>query len=266
MVHHRTQSCVRKANELLNSDDPDALRYASLQLRMAIEYVFYELLPLYRDELPDDITSKWQPKQIIDAILECDPTADQDAEIAISQSGVCDDGGDSSVVMVKQTKAPSKKLLKKHYHRLGFYLHAPVDLQQPEEAKWRKGLTNAIDALADFEEAKIRCNIRPLVEFDCDACGRTLRRNRHGVEATKEMRCLNPKCNAVYDVQVDDNETRWQLRQGHYDCPYCNEANHFSVGGIKDGTPITCGKCSKRVVVHSRFALAPIDGDSKEMA
>lgn len=266
MVHHKTQSCVRKANELLASDDPDALRYASLQLRMGIEYVFYDLLPLYRDELPDDITSKWQPKQIMDAILECDPTADQDARIAIGPSGAFEDGSDATDVMVKETKAPSKKLLKKHYHRLGFYLHAPVNLRQPDEEKWRKDLTKAIDALADFDDSKILFNVRPLVEFDCDVCGRRLRRNRHGVEASKEMRCLDPKCNALYDVKLNGDETRWQLRQGHYDCPYCNETNYFSVGGMKDGMPITCGNCKKRVAVRSQFALQAIDGDPKEEA
>ena len=114
MVYQRTQSCVRKAKELIEEDDADSLRYASLQLRMGIEYVFYELLKMYRDELPDDITAKWQPKQIIDAILECDPSADQDAKVAIGPSGSLDPGGDVSQALLYQTKAPSKKLLKKH--------------------------------------------------------------------------------------------------------------------------------------------------------
>lgn len=45
---------------------------------MGIEWLFYELIPLYRDELRDDITGRWRPQEIIDALFECDPSADQD--------------------------------------------------------------------------------------------------------------------------------------------------------------------------------------------
>ena len=75
MPHAETQSCLQKAESLIEIGDADSFRYASLQLRMGIEYLFYELIPLYRDELPDDILTKWQPKDVLDAVLACDPSA-----------------------------------------------------------------------------------------------------------------------------------------------------------------------------------------------
>src|SRR5688572_29294296 len=125
MVHAKTIECVRKAGSLIEAGDADSLRYATLQLRMGIEYLFYELIPSYKDELPDDIMSKWQPKQIIDALLECDPLVDKDARIAITAAGA------SSPALVLRSKAVNKGILKDHYHRLGSFLHAPVDLVDP---------------------------------------------------------------------------------------------------------------------------------------
>jgi len=49
----KTQKCVEKAKALM-ADSPDAhsMAYATLQLRMGVEYLFYEIRNLYRDELP----------------------------------------------------------------------------------------------------------------------------------------------------------------------------------------------------------------------
>lgn len=228
---------------------------------MGIEYLFYELLSQYRDELPDDITSKWQPKQIIDAILECDPTADQDAKLLIGKPGAFDNDEVPADVLVKETKAPNKRLLKKHYHRLGFYLHAPVDLQPPDETKWREDLQKAADVLSDYDSTKILVNFRELIQFSCTCCGREIRRNRNGVEATKEMRCLDPKCGAIYDVEVAGDKWRWRIREAHFDCPNCQASGSISAGDIREGTQTNCRSCGRRLGVRSNFVIELLDVD-----
>ena len=87
MSHQHTIDCVEKAEKLILEQNEDAYRYATLQLRMGIEYLFYELVPLYKDELPENILTRWRPQQILDAILDCDPNADQDSAIAFVPSG-----------------------------------------------------------------------------------------------------------------------------------------------------------------------------------
>jgi hypothetical protein len=111
MVHTKTVTCLQKTEALIANPSDDTLRYATLQLRMGIEFLFYELIPLYKEELPDDIaTTKWRPNEIIDALLECNPDADQDARIAIipSQSGA----EANTPAIVKDAKAPNKRLLR----------------------------------------------------------------------------------------------------------------------------------------------------------
>src|SRR5262245_53469429 len=127
MAHALTIACVEKAEKMLRNDDLDSFRYASLQLRMAIEYLFYELVPLYKDELPADIlTTTWKPQQILAAILECDPDANKDTRMVFAPSGML--GNPDAPHLVLESKAPTKALLSAHWHRLGSYLHAPVTL------------------------------------------------------------------------------------------------------------------------------------------
>lgn len=260
MVHYLTHQCVERAKALLEDSKQESLRYASLELRMGIEYLFYEILPLYSEELPDDITSKWQPQKIIDAILECDPDADKDSRMILSPHRTTEDGLKRSAIQFQQ-KAPTKKLLRKYYHRLGFYLHSPIDLQQPDESKWRADLDKTIEALTEYKTSQIISNIRVLVEIECSYCGREIKRNKKGVEESGEMRCLDPKCGAIYDVSVDGDKVHWQAKQGHYDCPYCKERNYFSIGHLQDGFNVECVKCSKKIVAKSSFILHPADGE-----
>jgi hypothetical protein len=258
MPHHETLACLRKAEPLIEAGDVDSLRYATLQLRMAIEYLFYELVPLYRQELPDDIlTAAWQPQRILDALLECDPHADKDGRIAIGPSEGIGEPGWADFMM--ESKAPNKKLLKKHYHRLGFYLHAPVDLVDPSLEKWRNELEKAAASLSEFKSGQVLSNFRKLIDFECVVCKRMIYRNKLGVEATGEMQCLNPECKATYDVRLEGELTHYSLRQESFDCRYCGTKNYVPAAKIVDGVPITCVECEKRVVVRSSFRLQPLD-------
>ena len=74
-IHHRAMAHLEKAKALITQDDEDSLRYAALEIRYCIEYLFYELIPLYKEELPDDVmTGKvWKPGDIIAMISEIDP-------------------------------------------------------------------------------------------------------------------------------------------------------------------------------------------------
>ncbi len=260
MVHAATMACVQKAESLIAQGSADSMRYATLQLRMGIEYLFYELIPLYREELPDDIcTSKWRPQEIIDSLLECNPDVDKDARIAIGDSDA--EGNLSSPAIVREVKSPNKRLLRQHYHRLGSYLHAPVNLVQPEIAKWKSELDKALGCLKEYKNDQMLANIGPKVKIPCE-CGRVIKRNLHGVNVTGEMKCPNPQCRAVFDVRVENNQTHFTMRQTTYECPFCHTDNFVPTGRICDGMPITCAKCEKRVVVRSRFALELLDAQS----
>lgn len=220
MPHAETIACVEKAKALLKNGDADSLRYASLQLRMAIEYLFYELVPLYREELPEDILKSWQPQKILDAILECDPDADQDAKYMLAPAGELENP--DSPKMVLESKAPNKRLLKKHYHRIASYLHAPTNLVAPDLTAWKNDLENAVAALEEYKSGQAISNIRVLVETKC-VCGKSIKRNKQGVEASGIMQCHDPNCRAIVDVHFEGDTAHFKLREEWYDCPYCGD-------------------------------------------
>jgi hypothetical protein len=119
-----------------------------------------------------------QPRQIIDALLECDPLVDQDAKVAFSPSDP--QAGAAMPVLSKQAKAVNKRMLKEHYHRLGANLHAPVDLRDPDIKKWSSDLGKVIECLHNYTADQVLINVRPLVQIQC-ACGRTIKRNRRAL-------------------------------------------------------------------------------------
>jgi len=58
-------SCITRAKELLEKDDPISLRYACLEMRCCIEAICYDKAKLYRKHLTDDVIEKWQPIKLI---------------------------------------------------------------------------------------------------------------------------------------------------------------------------------------------------------
>jgi hypothetical protein len=67
---------LRAAKELVQARDLPSLRYACLELRFCIEALCYDVLPHYEAELPFDAVGKWQPRKVVEALLDVDPDSD----------------------------------------------------------------------------------------------------------------------------------------------------------------------------------------------
>jgi hypothetical protein len=148
MLNARTLECIEKAKELMAETSADSLRCATVELRIGIQYLLYQLISGYQDEVPDDIpSSKWRPLEIINALLEWEPHSDQDAAIGLSSASQLN-GAPTSV---KGGKASHKQLLKL-YHRLGSYLRAPASPGEHDLRKWRSDLKKTINALKQYQD------------------------------------------------------------------------------------------------------------------
>jgi DNA-directed RNA polymerase subunit RPC12/RpoP len=256
MPHLETIACVEKARKLIEVGDADSLHYASLQLRMGMEFLFYELVPLYKEELPDDVLTKWQPQQILNALLECDPDVGKDSRMAV---GVSDGPGlPLKVDTVFETKAPPIQMLKKHYHKLGSYLHAPVDLKNPSPEEWITYLGELISILAEYKRGQVLSNFRCLIDIECE-CGRTIKRNKRAIDSSGVMQCPDPKCRAVWDVHFEGDITHAKLRQDSFICHDCQTENFLNASKIKDKLRIDCVECGKKLLVRAAFRIIPLD-------
>ena len=256
-MHEATKTCVAKAVSLISNGGTDDLRYASIQLRMGIVHLFYELIPRYSDELPQDIVSKWQPRQILDALVECDPDVTKDASYVIRRE--LPGGSAGEPVLHGHQIAVSKRLLQKHYHKLGFYLHAPVDGKQPAAEKWKKFLQKTIDVLDKYNSTTI-ANFGVKFRIECD-CGCTFMRKSSAIRQNPVVKCLDPKCGAVFHCTFNEpNKVAVNPVERSIVCSHCDTENFFGVQHVRHDAEIVCVECEQKSRIVIAYCSERIDG------
>jgi hypothetical protein len=76
------ERCLERAEIEIAADDADRLKYAALELRMALEALTYDRSYAYADDLPSRAWKDWQPRKFMAALLNLDPGADKDCSLA----------------------------------------------------------------------------------------------------------------------------------------------------------------------------------------
>jgi hypothetical protein len=250
---------VTLARKLMAVEDAASLRYAALELRMAIERLFYSLLPSYREELPDDLMKVWQPKKIIDALIDCDPYVEQDYTVSIASE--LPNGGHGPVSRIGRYKAVDRKLLRQYYHKIGSFLHAPMRHEHKNLTKMQSFLNSAAQRIEEYcLETTIVSNFGVFHTVTC-VCGRTIKRNAQAVQKRPYIICPDEKCRAVFDLlNIDENNAVWKLRETKIVCPCCNTSNFVGTHLIADEARVACVECHKRYVIGSALFLRPEQG------
>ena len=124
---------ARAKDELASADD-ERLKYAALELRMAMESLTYDRALAYKDEFPPAEYQAWQPRKVMALLLEIDPNADKDSSLAFGIEpalGVTPDEMQSLGTECVLNMAT----IKRHYDALGSYLHVPTIKQRKDSAK-----------------------------------------------------------------------------------------------------------------------------------
>ncbi|HEY1600756.1 MAG TPA: hypothetical protein VGG64_14200 [Pirellulales bacterium] len=246
-MYQKTVLCVERATALLERGDEDSLRYACLQLRMGIERAFYALVPVYADELPTDILKRWQPKQVIDAITDCDPNAGKDVRLTILDS-------EERSLLARDQKAVTKHLIKEYWHKLGSFLHASMQHVDVDLPKLKLFLLDTIAALREFTTSNVIANIRRSVAVQCE-CGRTINRNAEALEIKPRVTCPDIRCGAMYDYAEKDGLLTFTPVVVFYDCPRCKTVNYLGAHRVSDDFVITCCECETKMRVQKEFVI-----------
>ena len=113
---------LKHSEEQLAKGTDESLKYAALELRMAMEALTYDRAAAYKDEFPPKEYETWQPRKVMAVLLEIDPMTDKDSSIAIGseeQYGV----PAPKMTSLGTEKVLGLKTLKWHYDALGSYLH-----------------------------------------------------------------------------------------------------------------------------------------------
>lgn len=109
---------LKRSKEELDTGDNERLKYAALELRMAMEALTYDRAFAYKDEFPPDEYETWQPIKVMSVLLEIDPTTDKNSSIAF---GLEERPGVPASVMqsLGEEKVLNMATLKSHYSALG---------------------------------------------------------------------------------------------------------------------------------------------------
>jgi len=246
---------LKKATDLLKSDDPDDLTYACLELRKCIEALSYELLTGYLSEMSLKALDTWQPDKVMKELLRMDPTADRSSRIRIRPEGRNGepDGNWQELGEDRRLKAPWAT---KAYHQLGSYLHVPTIKQEREgqsfDAVAARKRTEAIRAeLAHILEATIwNANFSVSVTFACTECEAPIKRRDAVLEKSEPIECGN--CGQLYDAEPRSGGSYFFIPHSFsWDCVVCKEPRTIIQSKAKDGVDVSCPKCGDKATLHA---------------
>jgi hypothetical protein len=246
---NKARRALERARAELNSNDEERLPYAALELRFAMEAITYDRAQAFKEELPYEEYSTWQPRKLVAVMAGIDPSIMKSSTLRI---GVEDQPGVPSKNMktIGTEFVLSAEDIKSHYDALGAGLHIPTMAQFQN------------DKLPDPVAVRARCNeIISIVDrvlssrmwnstfgvsshIDCLRCQKPIRRRMPRGVKTLEAECF--ECKAQYNVEEQaDGNVLWSPVTDEVPC-----ANKGCVGKlalwpneVRPGTYWTCKEC-----------------------
>ncbi len=257
------KSCIKRARKLIEEGTPESLRYACLEMRYCIEAICYEKASLYKNQLSESEIKTWQPKKLIEILLEFDPNVNDSHNLRMWSEN--EDGSKDQLVFSGHHKALPTSILRKHYNKLGSYLHTPTiskknktsTQQKSEELK--KYLELIILPIEESTKSTCISNFAVTVSTHCQKCGELLIRNCEKVKKDPLVVCPNINCRAEYDVAINNDGSTWQLRQLNLICPDCSSINYFDRHLLENGATIECFECNQKFVFSQVWNFSKIE-------
>lgn len=257
------RSCMTRAKALLVNPTPEDLRYAALELRLCIEALTYEKLRSFSAMIPESVLETWQPPQAVRALLEFEPEADGSFTI---YAGVEEEYGKSAPHMqfVGRHNSLGLKWLRKHYNKLGNFLHAPSPIANasPDVRKLKEYLAEVVSDLeAPLNSTILGGSIREVFSFICGKCTNPVVCNARTVASLHKATCFNPQCSAEYHVTISsEGQATFQLMVTAFECANTDCAGIMPVENRKldIGVDIQCPICRlKHVIVNRQWLYVP---------
>lgn len=227
-MHYRNDARkhLKRSEEELRTGDDERLKYAALELRMAMEALTYDRALAYKDEFPPAEYETWQAYKVMSVLLDIDPTADKDSSLAfgVEEEGELPPSGTTSL---GAEKVLNMAILERHYHALGNYLHVP-SMKQARAGQ-----------LLDFGNIRARCQeiaafvaaalsspvfnvtLGRFATLDCCMeCGKRIRKRLLCGQGTMRVECHETsECRASYTVVDRGNgQVEWQPEQHELEC------------------------------------------------
>jgi len=210
------------AERELGTGDDQRLKYAALELRMAIESLTYDRALAYKDEFPPNEYETWQPRKVMAVLLEIDSTADKDCSLAV---GTEQEYGVPAPVMhsLGSETIFNMSLLRKHYDALGSFLYVP-SLKQARDGKVVDlvALRSRCDAIGAYitqvlSSPVFNITIGNFSAIKCLECDSVIRKRLSPTLQEIVAECFG--CQATYTLtDQGDGKVHWRPHQQEIEC------------------------------------------------
>jgi hypothetical protein len=255
------KTSLDRAKSALDSGKDYYLKYAALELRMALESLVYERAGLYKEESSNKSLSTWQPKKLLGLLLDIDPFTDHNSTIFIGKE---EEYGKPSNDMkpLGTERVLSLSEIKKYYDRLGSYLHTKTIDQVkkgkgPNPESMRTRCMELCEIIHEVVSSPIfNANIRTTSRMKCSNCQKLIVRRIPATEKSLIANCI--ECNASYKLTVkENNEVIWEPIGEKIKCANqsCNNQTFLFQKEIKIGTYWICNECKKKNVIKLALVI-----------
>lgn len=254
------------------TNDEQRLKYAALNLRMAMEAITYERALAFKDEFPPQEYETWQPRKVMLVLLEIDPNADKDSSLAFGLEEVY---GVPAPVMsaLGSEKVLNMATLKEHYDALGSYLHVPTIGQAkvgkvPSAEKLKTRCENIIAFIKEVLASTVfNVTLGNFSSVNCIECGKPIRKRLHQGKVEIIAECYSANCSASYVICVKDNrQVEWKPRLHEIKCAggNCNEKISVWYREMEIGRQWICPKCGGKntFVLGIKFETNRLAGET----
>ncbi|WAT84890.1 hypothetical protein [Delftia acidovorans] len=205
------RSALERAKIEMSCGDIHRLRYAALELRMALECVTYERAQLYASEISPDECSTWQPGKLLAVLVEIEPDVNRSVVLRVRREAT-ETAPVGDVVELGDDTVIPMRVIKNLHHALGNLLHTATMAQLSEgkafnEKTAREKCEETVAALEKTLASKLRATFGEFRTFKCIDCDSMIRR-RVGLDGkTVVAKCYS--CSATYDL-VKTPDSDWQ--------------------------------------------------------
>lgn len=257
--HVYNPKAIETIKKLLHENTDASLTYAALECRLAIELICYSRLRIAHDYISHDDLRGWQPRQIIDALIqEVDPRAGSTFTLSISteplepnaDTPTAEDYAEMNWVEVGTQVGFDPKKLGKLWHKLAnAALHVRIPQSSSDELRRygdpqriREAVFEALTEIERIDGSTLTSSggTGTTMSFTC-SCEMVNKRHHTLLKDQQIVNCISPKCYESY-IYLSKTE-EFQRRVFTVKCVSCAEENFVPIGYMEKKLKIGSGLC-----------------------
>jgi predicted Zn finger-like uncharacterized protein len=250
-------ACLQRSKELAQNSDLASLLYAVLEARLCIEAIAYDKIRIYAKRLPESVLKKWQPPQVVKALLEYEPDATENFTLSVAEENADGSLGPMKGLGIHVSFKPSE--LQKFYNKLGNFLHAPTVKEKATQSEVQKKadelksfLTTLLARLTEVCSSTIDGSLASVVDFNCVECGGVILRNADSLKTNPNATCLSAQCQAEYFADISSDPPTFILKATAFECERCKTAINIENRKLGIGKTFKCSNCQASYTIAKR--------------